>query len=152
MIDSLAYKKSRARTKKTREKILLKEGISGRGQSVNTFWYRQRESVKTALIDIQLFIEEAGENNLEEIINAESLKPLVDALLKFPYSTQPEVRKAEIARLFILAGFSYLSLSHYNNLTVSHQNTIGEATDLADYLTEQLKPKDERRYPKTIGI
>lgn len=139
-------------TKRTREKILTKEGISGRGQTVNTFWYRQRENVKTALIDLQLFAKEAREDNVEQVMNKEALRPLVEALIGFPYrNTHAQLRKAEIARLFINAGFKYLSSIYHNNLTISHQNTIREATDLADYLVEQLKPRSERRYPTYVG-
>ena len=134
-------------TKKTRQKILTKEGISGRGQTINMFWYRQRENVRTSLIDLQLFVEEAEENNVKQVIDEESLKPLVDALLgRLCLSWQEKLRKAEIARLFINTGFMYLSSIHRNNLTLSHLNTISEATDLANYLVEQLKPRSERRY------
>lgn len=138
-------------TKKTREKILTKKGISGRGQTINTFWYRQRESIKTALIDLQLFVEEAGESNVKQVINEETLKPLVDSLLSFSYLSLPELRKAQIARLFIKVGFKYLSSIYHNDLTKSHQNTISEATDLSDYLAEHLKPSSERRYPTYVG-
>jgi hypothetical protein len=134
-------------TKKTREKILTKEGISGRNQTKNTFWYRQREAVKTSLIDLLLFLEEAGESNVEQVITEESLRSLVKALLKHHYGDKPSVRKAEIARSFIISGFNYLSTQHSSDLTVSHKNTIHEAVDLADYLAESLKPREKRQYP-----
>ena len=136
----------------TREKIITKEGISGRDIKRDQFWYKQRENVKTALIDLQLFIEEAGHNNVNQVVKDETLKPIVAAILKSPYPHDPDLKKAEIARLFILAGFNYLALVNRDNVTLSHKRTIDEAIDLSDYLVESLKPKSERRYPSYVGM
>jgi hypothetical protein len=139
-------------TQKTREKMITKEGISESSPAKNTFWYRQRENVKTALLDLYLFLKEAGEDNVKQVFTEETLAPIVNALLKIDYPTAPELRKAEISRLFILYGFNYLHKTYLNNLTVSHKDTIHTAVDLSDYLAESLKPFGERRYPTYLGM
>lgn len=135
-------------TRKTREKLLIKKGISERGQPVNTFWYRQRENVKTALIDLQLFIEVADEKNVDQVITRETLEPILYALL---YSVRardllnPNQNRAEIANLFIQGGFIHLK-EVTRNITLSHQRTIDEAIDVSNFLTDSLKPEKNRSY------
>ncbi len=132
----------------TREKLLGKRKFSGRGQPANTFWYRQRENVKTALIDLQLFIEVADEKNVDQVITIETLEPILYALL---YSVRardllnPIQNRAEIANLFIQWGFIHLK-EVTRNITLSHQRTIDEALDVSNFLTDSLKPEKNRRY------
>jgi hypothetical protein len=139
-------------TQKTREKMITKEGISESSPARNTFWYRQRENVKTALLDLYLFLKEAGEDNVKQVFTEETLAPMISSLLETNYHGAPELRKAEISRLFILYGFNYLHKKYLNNLTVSHKNTIHTAVDLADYLAELLKPFEKRKYPTYLGM
>ena len=138
--------------RKTREKIITKEGISESSPARNTFWYRQRENVKTALLDLYLFLEEAGDDNLKQVITEETLNPIIQSIFKRHPLDGTDPRKAEIARSLILAGFYYLRNTHVGKLTVSHQNTIHEAVDLADFLAESLKPRGERQYPTYLNM
>lgn len=129
--------------KKTRGRILTKEGLTESSPAKNVFWYRHRENVKTALIDLQLFLEEAGENHVKQVMTEESLFPLMESLFSTPFLAHPELRKAKIARLFIQAGFKYFEKIYYGNITMSHANTMAEANNLADYLAEPMKKRAE---------
>ena len=81
------------RTKK-RKQLLNISGKSGRGMSKSDFWYDVRETVKTGLIDLQLFIDSANTNNLNRVINPESLIGILQSLF---YKSQAETNKAKIA-------------------------------------------------------
>lgn len=132
----------------TREKLLTKEGISRRGQSVNTFWYRQRENVKTALIDLQLFIETANRENVNNVINEETLHPIVSTLFwdKAPDTTEvPDSTSAKIAHLFIFRGFEYFRMMNTNYLTSAQNKIIDDAMELSHQL-RYLMTKEYSHY------
>ena len=135
-------------TQKTRKKILTKEGISGRGQTKNTFWYRQRENVKTSLIDLQLFLEQAGENNVKQVFSEETLKPVVEALLFKPIidQSEAELKRAEIAKLFIRVGFEYLKQMQKRFLREYDVKIIDNALGEANFLVDHFRPESERRH------
>lgn len=143
---------------RTRNRILTNKGISGKGRPKNQFWYRHRESVRMALIDLQLFIEAAGDSNVNQVVTKEALEPLVRTLLwdtVYPQSTQvhPEssqdlkMKRAEIADLFIRCGFDYLRLVN-TDMTLSHRRTIDEAVDLSNYLLRNLPVSKETKGEK----
>lgn len=73
---------------------------------------------------------------------------LVYVLLRYPVfaEAEPDMNRAEIAREFIERGFEYLSEKAPDLMTISHQQAKDAAVDLANFLTESLKPKAERRY------
>ena len=127
---------------RTRKKIITKEGISGRGRTKDQFWYRQRENVKTGLIDFRLFIEEAGKNNVNQVVNEESLRPIVTALLERPLIHQDpiDIERAEVANLFIKYGLKYL---RGGAVTKIHKRSIDEALDLAHYLLLKVRMESE---------
>lgn len=133
-------------TTKTRERLLGIRGQAGRDRTKYDFWYDMRNYVKTALVDLQLFIEVADRGNLHQVITYETLKPLVETLLWHPVvdHAEPDLKRAEIAQLFIQAGFNYLR--SMKGITLSHGRTIEEAVDLSRYLVESFKPESERRY------
>jgi hypothetical protein len=139
-------------TTKTRDRILGVKGLSGRNRTKNDFWYDVRERVKTALIDLQLFIEMSKEKQVNAVLTKESLESIVIALL---WSTanlgEPDTNRAEIARLFIKWGFSYLSQVLPDLMTISHEQTRASAVDLADFLAESSKPKTDRHYYRSGG-
>jgi hypothetical protein len=135
--------------KLTRDRILTNKGISKKGRPKNQFWYRQRENVRTSLIDLQLFIEAAGDSNVNQVVTKEALEPLVKALLwetvrtqsteMYPESSQDlKIERTEIANLFIKAGFDYFSLVTHD-LTLSHRRTIEEAIDLSNHLALRMR-------------
>jgi hypothetical protein len=128
-------------TQKTRDKILTNEGISGRGIAKNQFWYRQRENVKTALIDLQLFVELSHKNDIDQVATKDSLEPIIGSLLLgvAVFNEPPDQNRAEIADMLIRQGFSYLQQKAGENITISHQRTIDEALDLSNYLLQKIK-------------
>ena len=67
------------------------------------FFHGLREHVKTALIDLYLFLEMAGINNVNMVMKPESLEPIVIELLwRKETLAKPDVNRAEIAKLFIM--------------------------------------------------
>lgn len=133
---------------KTRERIMTKRGLSGRSRAINTFWYRQRENVKTALIDLQLFIEMAGKDQVNQVVTRETLKPVVEALLSKPIEdrAKAELTRAEIAQLFIETGFNYLRATQ--PLPQAIHETLNNASDSIDFLIRNFpsEPKSLERY------
>lgn len=130
-------------TPKTRKGLLGILGQAGRARTRNQFWYKVRNRVRTALTDLQLFIEVTGKNNVNQVVTQETLAPVVKALLSFKEG--PDLKRAEIARLFIRTGFNYLK-SKEKDITLSHHRTTEEALDLTDFLVESFKPESKRQY------
>jgi hypothetical protein len=117
-----------------------------KGEKSSDFWYDRRNNIENALIDMRLFIETAGDKNVNAVINEEKLRPVVETLLWYPVveHSAPDLNKAEVARLCIRAGFNYLK--EMKKIPLSSERTIEEAVDLSDYLVELFKPETERRY------
>lgn len=127
-------------TPNTRKKVLGIMKQPEPGMSTNQFWYKRRNDVERALIDLRLFIEVAGKDNVNQIITQESLRPIVEALLWHPvvHHAAPDLNLAEIAQLLIEVGFSYLrGIGH--NVPLSSQRTIEEAIDLSNYLVSEVE-------------
>lgn len=126
-------------TRKTRKRIITKKGLSARGRERSQFWYRQRENVKTALVDLQLFIEQAGKSNVNQVVTAEALRPIVRSLLYRPlvYEEAADRERAAIARWFIEMGFEYLQQKSIKFPEVDQQ--VKKALDLARFLTNHLE-------------
>ena len=138
---------------KTRKKLVGEKRIWGgkegnKKTDVNTFWYRTRNQVKTALNDLEFFVEFAGENNVNQAVTAETLEPVVSSLLRTPISDAhpPDLNRAEIAKLFVNVGLEYLREKKPRHITSSHQETMDQAIDLVNYLVEMFKPEEERTY------
>ncbi|MCW3976823.1 MAG: hypothetical protein NWE77_02700 [Candidatus Bathyarchaeota archaeon] len=133
-------------TRSTREKLLGKKRIwDGKGDEAtrNTFWYRTNKRVKTALKDLQLFIELADKNYVNQVVTVETLKPVVKALLYQPIHDQevPNRKRAEIAKLFIEEGFGYLGAKSENFVTTlpTTKRTVEDALSLSSYLVESFR-------------
>jgi hypothetical protein len=125
-------------TQRTRERIMTNEGLSGRGITRNQFWYRQRENVKTALIDLQLFTEFSDKTNIDQVLTKDSLEPIITSLLRVPAEVEPDPNLAEIAEMLIHWAFEYLQEKSVQNITLSHRRTIEEAEDLSRYLRRTI--------------
>ena len=140
---------------KTRAKLL---GIKTQGretaepfktsQEKANFWYRRRNEVKGCLKDLELFIEVANKNSVNEVITLERLKPLVEALLLRPVwkNAEPDLERAEIAKLFIHAGFEYLMQMQKIYIREYDATTINNAREEANFLIDLFRPLDERRH------
>jgi hypothetical protein len=136
-------------THKTRCRLLGATNLPGRKspQSINDFRYDVRTKVKTALIDLLLFVEVAGKNNVNQVITRESLKHIFDVLLWYPIGEdEPDLIRAEIAQLLIKRGFEYIREMKKENIPLTAHRTIEEAIDLSNYLVELFKPESERSY------
>jgi len=125
----------------TRKKVL---GIVKRpepGMSTNQFWYRRRNEVERALLDLQLFIKVAGKNNINQVLTKEALRPVFEALLWHPVveRDEPDLNRAEIAQLLIETGFSYLLSMKRDSIPSSSRRTIREAIDASNYLVLSFK-------------
>jgi len=133
----------------TRKRLMGLSGLSGRNRTKKDFWYDVRKQVKLALIDLQLFIEVAGKNNLNQVITRESLRPVVEALLWRPlvmdkythneeiYRLVPDLNRAKIAQLLVEVGLSYLrgiSLNTEFDIPSPLQKTIEDAVDTSKFL------------------
>jgi hypothetical protein len=121
---------------KARKRLVGLLPVSGRNRTKNQFWYDQRERVKRALMDLELFILCAEPASKEQVINDETIKPILQALLDSSQDTEFNKIKAEIAYNMVYLGFSYLRDIEYEDLTLSYERTIEEAIDLADYLSK----------------
>ena len=119
-------------TRKTRQRLTGVLGLSGRNRTKNDFWYDQREKVKRALIDLELFIRCADKDQVNQVLTRDTLLPIVVWLFMKPTVAEPDVIRSDIADLFIHNSFSYLR-NQIPHMTLSHDRTIREATDLSTY-------------------
>jgi hypothetical protein len=125
-------------TTKTRKRLLGMSGLSGRDRTKNDFWNDVRKRVRNAQKDLQLFVMTSDRDQVNQVITAETLVPAIRALLD---SRMSDLNRAEIARLFITEGFSYLQGTSVLNITLAHDRTITEAIDLANYLVTHYTEK-----------
>ena len=147
------YSKSRGGffNKKTRERIMGIQRKTGRGRKEADFWYDVREYVKTALVDLQLFLEFADEKDVSMVMIGERLQPLIQKLSSAEYPFKPDIRRADIANLLVQHGFRYLYYSKQHDITLSHKRTINEALDLANFLVQSYLPVGQRSYYSGTG-
>ena len=136
-------------TQRKREKIMGTKGISGRDVRKADFWQDVRDHIRAALIDIQLFLTFASDNDISRVMTLENLYPIIHGLVftRNMAKIEQDLRKAKIAYVFIDKGFHYLAYASFQaSLTLSHKRTINEALDLANYLVQSFKPEKERNY------
>ena len=96
--------------------------------------------------------EFADEKDVSMVMVGERLQPLVQKLASAEYPFKPDIRRADIANVLIQNGFRYLYYSKQHDITLSHQRTIKEATDLANYLVQSYLPLEKRQYFSGCGI
>ena len=137
---------------KTRGHLL---GIKTRGrepiefkkpQDKANFWYARREAIKGGLKDIELFIEVADEESLNQVINFDRIKPLVDSLLfsRIKGNAEPNVNTVKIAQMFIHRSFQYLRRMNKDNIGRLNERAISDALEICDILANLLLPYGER--------
>lgn len=139
-------------TKKRRKQLLGLKGKSGRdrpleGQSKYSFWYDVRESVKSGLIDLQLFIEAADEENVNTVLTKESIEPAVYAFFFYqkPQNEKDVSSKAKVARMLVEHGLNYLrSESRFGQLRKKEEQEIDDAIELSNQLAFRLLTEGER--------
>jgi hypothetical protein len=131
-----------------RERLLGLEGQTGRGRTKSDFWYHVRTSVENGLIDLDLFIETADDKDVNMVLNRVTLDPFVKSLLSI-WNTKPDKMKAEIAQLFILAGFEYLL--HWSPHPDPLKKCIEDAEEFSDHLVELLGGEGRFNFGKLRG-
>jgi len=113
----------------------------GERNTIYDFWYRVRETVKTALIDLQLFIETASDKDANLVLNKDSLESLVHALL---YQPKEDTMKVKIAQMFAEQGLGYLR--HKSQfITQSQMDSIDETIEMTKQLTVMELPENQRK-------
>jgi hypothetical protein len=72
---------------------------------MSDFWYDQRKKVTNTLEDLEVFIEVGG-SSVNEVLTLESFEPVATSLLLRPIwrTAKPDLKRAEIAKLFIPTG------------------------------------------------
>ena len=123
-------------TKKGRKRLLGEARPYGGGKTESNFWNRIKNYVRNALVDLELFIETAGKERVDEVLTVESLSPIIQALLWAGVFN--DKNRAEIAQLFIQEGFLYLESSLFVNLSEIHKRSISEAIDLSRILSMDI--------------
>jgi hypothetical protein len=139
-------------TKKRRKQLLGLKGKSGRdrpleGQSKYSFWYDVRENLKNGLIDLQLFIEAADEENVNNVLTRQSIEPVVYAFFFFqkPQNENDVSSKAKVAHMLVEHGLNYLrSESRFGQLRKKEEKEIDEAIELSNQLAFRLLTEGER--------
>jgi hypothetical protein len=135
---------------------LLGLTVKGRKKRVKTydFWYDARKSVKTALTDLQLFIETEdvrGRDDVDKVLNRETLANFVEVLLNPPrYRSGGRSSRAKLAQLFVEYGLNYFrEESRY--ITKSQMEIMEHAIDASRQLTLLEVPEKERDDALKLG-
>jgi hypothetical protein len=120
-----------------------------KNQSTYNFWSDRRKGVRNSLIDLALFLEVAGQKNVDQVFTLDAVKPVVDALFWADrISPESDIRskeKALIAQYFIESGFRYLTFTnpYYPQYA---QRIVEDAVDLSRNFAAMLIPEKERPY------
>lgn len=128
-------------TRKARERLIGIARPFGNNQSKNDFWMKRRYDIQSALIDLTIFFEVAGPQNVHQVVTVETLEPVIKSLLyadEIHLGDQPDPKKALIAQFLIEAGFHFLARNQPHKITSSHKRTLEEAIDLSRYLTAEF--------------
>lgn len=133
-------------TAPTRKRLLHIKRKAGRDRKNANFWYDVRETTKTGLIDLQLFLETADDKNVHRVLNRETLKPILDVLFYRSVQEPPKqgAEKAKIAQLLVKYGLEYLQKSTTLVTTSSQQRMVDDAIDLSKQLAVLLLPESDR--------
>jgi hypothetical protein len=130
-------------TESKRKRLLSDERKSGRDRKNANFWYDVRETVKTGLIDLRLFLEIAGENNVTKVITTEDFGEVIHTLL---YTSKAQATKAKIAQMMIEAGLRYIKGTS-KFITQNQNRTIEDAIEISRQLAFFMLPESERNDP-----
>jgi hypothetical protein len=123
-------------------------GITVKGRKIRgktyDFRYDVRKTVRTALVDLQLFIETASEKDLNEVLNRETLQGVVFALLCPPrYRSIESGSRAKLAYLFVESGLNYFT-ENSKYIIENQKRLMKDAIDSSRQLTLLEVPEEER--------
>jgi len=138
-----------------RRGLLNVERRAGRDRKNINFWYDVRRTIKTGLIDLQLFIDTADEKNLKKVLTPEALEPIIESLLLRPIheKAEPDLTRANIAKLFIHVGFEYLTRMQKIQTVEFLNKAIKNAYVASKHLVELLRAhigSTETRYVSPV--
>jgi hypothetical protein len=130
--------------KKRRQQLLgLLAKSGGRGskkegdrKTVANFDYDVRETVKTALLDLQLFIETSKDKDVDQVMNHKALREVVSQLL-----THETPERYKVAQMFAEEGLKYFYKSQ--NATQQQIDDIEAIVETTKQLTKLEIPKEE---------
>jgi hypothetical protein len=125
-------------TRKTRERLLGIQPVSGRNRTKNDFWYDVRNRVENGLVDLELFIRVADRGQVNQVMTKKTLEPVITSLLRVSSEAEPDPNLAEIAEMLIHWAFEYLQDKTPESMTLAHRRTIEEAEDLSRYLRRTM--------------
>ena len=104
------------------------------------FWYKIRKTVKTTLIDLQLFIETANKKDVNLVLDKDTVQNFLTTLL---YHPKEDAMNVKIAQMLAEQGLSYLRYkSQY--ITQAQINSIDETILMTKQLTIMELPENER--------
>ena len=116
-------------------KRMLGSKLSKRYRTEHIFWSEISKYIKPALLDLELFINEADYIYVNEVLNRETLKPFIDSLLSIK-KVKPDKFRVEIAQLFIMAGYEYLL--HWSTTPEPLKKNIEDAEEISNLLVKSL--------------
>jgi hypothetical protein len=121
---------------------LLGIAVKGRKKRDNTYDFRYdvRNTVRTALVDLELFIETANQKDVDIVINEENLSSLVHALLN---RSAQGFERAIIAQMLAECSLEYL-VRKSKYVTKSQKQIMEDAIETSKQLTLLLIPENER--------
>lgn len=136
--------------KKKRKQLLSIEAKSGgktsskndrERKTIANFWYDVRENAKTGLIDLQLFAETVSDKDSNQVLNVDTLTPVIDAFLD---RNKTDSARAMVAYMLIERSYQYLSALSHSYLMPAQERQIEDAINLAKQLTLLVLPQDKR--------
>ena len=134
--------------KSARKKMLGLSRLPAKGQPRNSWWYKKRLYVDSALVDLAIFLQAAGPSNVDHVVSLESLKPIIDAIfwsdITEPNADIVDSEKAIIAQYMIDVGFSYLERINPHYIGKLAYRVIDDAKEVSRYLTAISLPDEER--------
>ena len=117
-------------------------------KTLANFWYDVRESVKCGLVDLQLFIESSGEDNVYRVIDNQRLEPIFKELLLsewvsdyFDYTSD----QAKIAHMLVETGLKCLRSLSRPYLRRRAEEEIEDAIELSQQLMFNLLSDKEKQ-------
>ena len=131
-----------------REQMMGLKRYPAKGQPLNDFWYKNRLYVSSALKDLSIFLMAGGSENVGQVINLDSLKPVLDGIIwndiTGPEGDIVDSEKAKIAQYMIELGFAYLERINPHYIAKLAYRVIDDAREVSRYLTAISLPEEER--------
>lgn len=141
--------------KKKRKQLLgLKAKSGGKTSSeeeherktLANFWYDVRESIKYGLVDLQLFIETSGEENINRVLNSERLEPIFKILFEkhAPENMEYVSNRAKVAHMLVKCCLEYLRFASKPYLRRKEDQEINDSIELSQQLMFNLLTDKEK--------